>query len=312
MLYIIPLVIIVVCAAVIAVILGRKFPRVANLDVNNLSEEKILQKKKEIIIKRVEERGNRLRENVKKTLRPLGRVWGDAQTRFRSYFAKVETLLRHEQSVKAREQRADQDPQEREIKLSHLVQEAEQYLKLGDFEKAENLFISAVKVDPKAASAYRGLGDTYAAKNSLEEARQTYRFLLQLEPDDDSVLVKLAEIAESQGDLEEAIGYYQQAVLLNDSFSPRYYHIAELLLRVNQPKTAREAIVAAAELEPQNPKYLDLMTEIAIICGDKELAEKGMNGLRMVNPDNNKLDGFRERIKKMEVRSPEVTRAVAA
>ena len=101
--------------------------------------------------------------------------------------------------------------------------------------------------------AYRGLGDTYLAKNSIEEARQTYKFLIRMEPDDDSVLVKLAEIAESQGNLEEAIEYYQQAVLVNDSFSPRFYHLAELLVKVGQPQVATEAILQARALE-QNLK----------------------------------------------------------
>ncbi len=143
------------------------------------------------------------------------------------------------------------------------------------------------------------MGDAYLAKNSLEEARQTYRFVLQLEPDDDSVMVKLAEIAESQGDVEEAIEYYQHAVLVNDALSPRFYHLAELLLKVDQASVAKEAVLQAVELEPKNPKYLDLLIETAIICGDRVLAQKGYNDLRLVNPENNKLNDFLDRINKM-------------
>ena len=112
-------------------------------------------------------------------------------------------------------------------------------------------------------------------------------------------MVKLAEIAESQGDLEEAIGYYQQAVLVNDSFSPRFYHLAELLVKVGQPQVAVESILQAVELEPQNPKYLDLLIEIAIICGNKDLALKGYGELRLVNPENQKLHSFKDRIYKI-------------
>ena len=122
-----------------------------------------------------------------------------------------------------------------------------------------------------------------------------------MEPDDDSVLVKLAEIAESQGDLEEAIQYYQQAVLVNDSFSPRFYHLAELLLKVAQPQVAKEAILQAVELEPQNPKYLDFLIEIAIICGDKTLAIKAYGDLRLVNPENQKLHSLKDRIYKIGI-----------
>ena len=70
------------------------------------------------------------------------------------------------------------------------------------------------------------------------------------------MLVKLAEIEEEEGGTQAAIGYYQQAVLLNDSFSPRFYHLAELLVKVGQPEVAKEAALQAVELEPQNPNPL--------------------------------------------------------
>ena len=86
-----------------------------------------------------------------------------------------------------------------------------------------------------------------------------------------------------------------------DSVSPRFYHLAELLLKVEQPEVAKESIVQAVELEPQNPKYLDLLTETAIICRDKDLALQSYNDLRGVNPDNQKLDGFKDRIDQLKV-----------
>ena len=96
--------------------------------------------------------------------------------------------------------------------------------------------------------------------------------------------------------MDEAISYYQQAALLGDTLAPRFFHLAELLLKVAQPETAKEAICSACELEPKNPRYLDLLIETAIICDDKLLAEKTWEDLRIVNPDNNKLSDFKERI----------------
>ena len=54
--------------------------------------------------------------------------------------------------------------------------------------------------------------------------------------------------------------------------------------------------IQAVELEPKNPKYLDLLIETVILCGDKDLAERAFNELRMVNPENQKLAVLRERI----------------
>jgi hypothetical protein len=71
------------------------------------------------------------------------------------------------------------------------------------------------------------------------------------------------------------------------------------LLKVGQADVAKESILQAVELEPQNPKYLDLLIEIAIICGNKDLALKGYGELRLVNPENQKLSSFKDRIYKI-------------
>lgn len=301
MLNIIFLIIIIAALVVIGFLVIRKFPQLANLDLRNLPEEKIYQKKREIINKRIEKSSNLLKERFSKVLIPVGKIWGKLQLQFRIYVGKIERLLHHEQVLKTKQKKETVSTEESEQKIGELISAGEQQLAAGNHDKAEELFISAIKIDPKSTVAYRGLGDTYLAKNSVEEARQTYKFLIKMEPDDDSVLVKLAEIAENQGDLEEAIGYYQQAVLVNDSFSPRFYHLAELLVKVNQPQVAVESILQAVELEPQNPKYLDLLIEIAIICGNKDLALKAYGELRLVNPENQKLHSFKDRIYKISV-----------
>ncbi len=293
--------VIVTALGVVFYIVIRKFPQLSNLDLHNLPEEKIYQKKREIINKRIEKSSNIVKDKFGKALIPVGKLWGKLQLQFRIYVGKIERLLHHEQVLKTKQKNKIVSSEENERKIGELISDGEQFLRVANYDKAEEVFISAIKIDPKSAVAYRGLGDTYLAKNSTEEARQTYKFLIRMEPDDDSVLVKLAEIAESQGDLEEAIGYYQQAVLVNDSFSPRFYHLAELLVKVGQPQVAVESILQAVELEPQNPKYLDLLIEIAIICGNKDLALKGYGELRLVNPENQKLHSFKDRIYKIGI-----------
>lgn len=290
--------IIILCVAIIAYIVISKFSQMANLDLGQIEKEKVSKKKKEIILRKVDKESGEVQKKIGVALKPVGKIWGKLQLKFRIYVGKVQELWQHEQVVKTKE-KVGKNPQEKENKLEEIIREGERYLEEKNLEKAENSFITAISLENKSAPAYRGLGDVYMAKNELEEARQTYLFLTRLEPDDDSAWVKLAEIAESQGDLEEAISYYQKAVLVNDSLAPRFYHLGELLLKIEQPDSAIEAIVQAVELEPQNPRYLDLLIENAIICGNKELAIRSVDKLKMVNPDNNKLDSFRERIFKI-------------
>ena len=209
------LVIILLGLALVGFVVIRKFPQVSNLDVNNLPQEKISRKKQEIISRSIEEQSKAFKAKSEKLFIPLRKMWGQLQLKFRIYVGKIERLWHHEQVYKQKVE-SKVSPEEAEQKINQLITEGEQCLQLNQFDRAEEKFIAVIKLNNRVAAAYRGLGDAYFARELLEEARETYRFVLQLEPEDDSVLVKLAGIAESQGDLEEAIEYYQKAVLIND------------------------------------------------------------------------------------------------
>lgn len=283
-----------------AFVVFRKFPLLANLDLQNLPQEKLAQKKKEMVSRRVQVEHGRLILNFIKLMKPVERLWGRLQLKFRIYVGQIERLLHHEQRAKIDAELAQLPSEAVDSKLTSLISEGEQNLERGSLEKAEELFIAAIKMDAKFAPAYRGLGDTYLAKGALKEAEETYQYLMQLSPKDDGAMVKISELCEKQGKIEEAINFLQQAVIANDSLSSRFFHLAELLLRVNQPSVAKEAIVQAVDLESRNPKYLDLLTETGILCGDKVLAERGLAELRLVNPQNQKLESFQGRIHAMK------------
>jgi len=289
------LIIILAGLVTVGLVIVSKFPQVSNLDIDNLPQEKIFRKKQEIISRRIEEQTKTFKLKSEKIFAPLRKFWGQWQLKFRIYVGKIEKLWHHEQSRKQKIE-TKLSPEELSKKEEQLITEGEQALQLNQWDRAEEKFIAVIKFNSHSTAAYRGLGDAYFAREQLEEARETYRFVLQLEPEDDGVLVKLAGIAESQGDLEEAIEYYQKAILVNDSLSPRFAKLSELLVKVGQPEAAKEAVLGAVESEPQNPKYLDLLAEVAILCRDKALAERAYNDLRLVNPENNKLPDLRERI----------------
>lgn len=297
MVYIIFLVIIVLGLGGIVAVVIKKLPQLTTLDVDNLPAEKEARKKKEIIMKRVEAEGIKMHERWSKQLRPFAALWGRLQLQFRVYVGRVERLWRHEQRQKVALDAPLVSAPSLEAKVQESLQHAEQLLAASDYERAEEAFIATITLDQTSARAYRGLGDAYLAREQLKEARETFLFLLQhLEPENDAVMAKLAEIEEAEGNAQEAINYYQQAVLINDALSPRFYHLAELLVKIGQPASAKEAIVSALQLEPKNPKYLDLLIETGIQCGDKNAALQAYGELRLVNPENQKLKSFKDRI----------------
>ncbi|MSU75218.1 MAG: tetratricopeptide repeat protein [Candidatus Magasanikbacteria bacterium] len=292
-------IIILLSLGAIGYVVAPKIPQLASIETEHLPEERQARKKKEIILKRIEQEGKLARERWVLRLAPVGRLWAVIQFTFRRYVGRVERLWRHEESVKKRFEKSRIPVVETRSQLSACIKEGENALAAGAFNKAEEYFIGAIKLDTKSVAAYRGLADTYSQQGAETEAEETYRFLFKLDPTSDTVAVKLGEIAAAKNNIQEAIEWYQQAVLINDSLSPRFYRLAELFLAVQEPQTAREAILSAVALEPKNPKYLDLLIETAILAGDRKLAEQSFQELRLVNPDNQKLVSFKERIEKM-------------
>lgn len=293
------LAIILICLGVIGYIIFRKLPQLVNLDLENLPAEKVYRKKREIISQRIAASGQKMKAKWRNRAEPLRKLWGVLQLKFRIYVGKIERLLHHEQNIKIKEANSALSTEEKAQQVRALVQEGQNFLQSNQLEEAEASFISAIKVNGKAADAYNGLADVYTGKGAAEEAKQTYLFILQLNPKDDTVMVKLGDIFESQNNTEQAIEYYQKAILINDSFAARFTRLCELLIKIEQYAVAKEAIIQAVELEPQNPKYLDLMIETAILCKDKTLAEEGFASLRLVNPENQKLESFKDRIGKL-------------
>lgn len=294
-----PFFLIIGSLAVIIVIVVRKFPQLSLLDVENLPEVKEEKKKNEYMKRRVQERSLRAHARISDWL-SVGLLprWKKTQAWFRELVQRVErqaAAMAREKEVK----KPLKDKYKKKEEADALLAEARGDAARSDWEAAERKYIAVIRLDAKNADAYAGLGDVYASQGQSKEAKETLQFALQVRPNDEHAILKLAEIAEGEGNKDEAVRYYEQAVLLNDHVTPRFVKLAELLRDLGQFDTALEAIRQAAELEPQNPKYLDMLAEIAILAGNRAVAEAAYGALRLANPENQKLPAFRDKIDNM-------------
>jgi tetratricopeptide (TPR) repeat protein len=274
----------------------QTWPQLTLLDVHKLPEVRESQKKNEILRRRVAGmQGN------KSASTNIIRLWiidvlQRIQQNFRFHVDKLERRLMENRQRMPRLPLTDEEIRDRSRQAKELLREAENALISGAYDTAEKAFIGVISLEEKNPAAYRGLGDVYFAEHQFVEARQTYRYALFLDKRNEHALLRLAEIAEAEGAWEQAIEYYQQTLLLNDGVSSRFLKLAELFTKIGQPETALVAIQEALALEPQNPKYLDNYIEASILVENKKMAEDGFQRLRMVNPENQKLTLFRERI----------------
>ncbi len=267
--------------------------------MESIPEVKEEKKKEEFLKKRAEKKSKEQKEKKKGKWQLFFAISKNIQTGFRSFTGTIEKKVFHHTFSRSRAKKIEEGISP-EQEISSLLREATNASHEHDFDVAEKKYIEIIRLDPKHIEAYRGLAHVYEKLGQNKEAEETYKFLHYLVPNDDLVLVSLAELSEKNDKNTEAIQYYEKALLLNDSVASRFAKLAALLENEKQYAPALEAMQQAVELESQNPKYLDNLTELAIMVGNKELAEEGYGKLRLVNPDNQKLPLLKEKIQSLE------------
>ena len=184
-------------------------------------------------------------------------------------------------------------------KIEEWLSKAEEHIDRNELKDAEQCFIEVLKLDEKNVEAYRGLGKVYLDLERYKEASAIFKFLLKLSPQDDRALNRLAMASIGQNKYEDAAKALEKAVEINDGLAIRFFDLGRLYQELERPAAALRNFQKASDIEPGNPKYLDQLLEISIITGDRCLAEEAYERLEAVNPDNQKLPEFRERLEEM-------------
>lgn len=144
------------------------------------------------------------------------------------------------------------------VELRRMVDEAQKMMNAAQYDVAEKMLIAVVSHDPKNVPAYEILGRIYFTQKQYEEARETWEFLAKMSPKDASVFVALGEVFAAQGQEVKAFEYYSKA----------------------------------RDISPNNPKYLDFFIHSAIAVRNFLEAQRAIDHLRQVNPDNKKIPEF--------------------
>lgn len=283
---IIPIIIILVCGAVVFYIIRKKFPAVSNLDLTNLPQEKERRVKQQII-------ASRLKRNIahwfvwfKKISQP---VWEKFAEWFKNLYRR---LLEAQENLKHSQPTNNNNISE----IGQLFATAEEMKKREDYNKAEKLYIQVISLDSKNIAAFKMLGQLYLEMGKLTEAKETLQHVLKLTEEDAEVYEKLASLAQKNSELDEAQKYYSQSLQLNNANSQNYFNLAEVYEESNNPKEAFKCLKEALKLSPKNPKYLDAMFNLSILMKDKAEALDAYKTLKEINPENGKLGDMKKQM----------------
>lgn len=265
---IIPFLVIIISIIVIIFIIGKKFPELRILDVNTIAEVKESVVKKKILEMKWKRAINDWKSVLKKLIKPILEAFFHF---FRGLYRKVVQLEKKysEESKEKKESVIDS-----EIRIEKYFLEAKDYRAQGKFQEAEEAYIKALEIEDKNILAYQGLGELYMENKDYAKAKETFGFL-----------TKLFSVHRTGDD-----NHFLHAL------SQSYAQLGEIERHLNNMESSIKYFKKALQLEPNNPRYLDLLLHFSIMVKDKKLAQRTLRQLKKTNPDNNKIEEFEQRI----------------
>lgn len=269
----------------------KRFPRLANIKLDNLPDL-VAKRQKDIILK------NRLARTSQEFLSKLqdwtAPVGQSINVRFRLYYEKLK--------------KAEIDFRRRGYKkLSAVINQSQvtderlvaskQLLNQEEYKKAEDLLLDILSLDHHNVEAYRLLAQVYRNTKEYTQAKETLEYLLKLTGNNNpDVYYYLADIARERGDLKQAEEDYLRSIALARDNYLYFLSLAEVYLDLEDKQRALETAQKSLSLSPNNPKILDFLIKISIMMPDQDLARQYLNKLAEVNPENNKIHDFKEQI----------------
>ncbi|MEK7159335.1 MAG: hypothetical protein AAB766_02430 [Patescibacteria group bacterium] len=277
------IVLIVICLSVISFIVGRKFSQVKILDVDTVPEAQTAKVRDRILIERMKRQTQRSKELIQKSASPIF-LW--LKNSFRKLLGRIYALEKKYQKEAA--ERKPLTKTELISKLNNLLEEASGLVKQERFSEAEKRYIEIVSVDPKNIAAYEGLEGVYLSLKEYKQALQTAQFILKL-------LEKKSRPVERETDL----GQKYNTITNASDVSEASYKVGYICQMMNKIEKAAMSFEKALSLEPNNPRLLDQMIQISIILKNKIKTLEFIQRLEEVNPENQKVKEYYEKIKEI-------------
>lgn len=151
-------------------------------------------------------------------------------------------------------------------RITAFMEEARALAKDGEFAEAERRLVSAIALDPKYVKAYEEIGRIAMKQKHWNEAEQAFQYVLKLNPNDASTHAYYGELESERGNVSAALLHFEDAV----------------------------------RRKPASPKYLSFLLEAAILAGNRDLARETFGRLKEINPENQKLPQFEQKVRDMQ------------
>jgi Tfp pilus assembly protein PilF len=259
MLITISIILVVICLVIIALIIVKKFPALAILDVENIPGRKEAKFKEEILKKRLERSFSHHGRFFLNIYNFFSQTLTAELHRLYESLQHWQANLRHSRQLTLTERRA---------RVKELLKIAEDKVKAEELDLAEQALIEIISLEAKNTLAFARLAAVYEQGKKWPEARQTWEYAL-----------KLTKQQRRQQILPEEA----------PALAELYFSLAGVYKNLDESEPALENIREALDIEPNNPRFLDFIIELALAEKNRDLAQEMLDRFLAINPENGKL-----------------------
>ena len=177
-----------------------------------------------------------------------------------------------------------------EVDLSSLESDAlipaNDLLVEGDFEDAADSYEQAQQTDDEdmLALSYLGLGQSYRGQSLPEEAAPYFERLTDLDPEDETAHVLLADAREAAGDREGALAALERALELAPGNVELRLDLTALATRAGDEEAVVEEYGSLVESFPAVPEYRARLGGALLLAGDEEAADEQFEEATALGP----------------------------
>lgn len=140
------------------------------------------------------------------------------------------------------------------LDTNYELNQAYQSLMGGDTERAIRIYKDILSVEPRNEDALFGLAATYHRLGNEQQARPFYTALLKVNPNHREALNNFLVLVSSESP-QDALPELERLEIRNPDFSPIPAQIAIVYDKLGYPEQAREKMIRAIQLAPENLTY---------------------------------------------------------
>ena len=136
-------------------------------------------------------------------------------------------------------------------------EEGSEAVKVGEFEKAEDLLHEVIKKDPEFVPAYNKLGVIEFYRKNLAKAEEKLNKVNQIDDEFPPTITNLGSLAKEKGNKEKAKKMYEKAVKINPEYGPAHNNLGVVYREDNNYGKAVKHLKKARKLGSYAVKIKD-------------------------------------------------------